>query len=225
MNSNKVIYDATVATSYDADREGEDHWTRENEFIKKYFETNFAVNILDLPVGTGRFLPFYPAQSNVLGVDISEHMLEQSRLKLPGAAVKSVALQIADAESLNFVETASIDVIVCFRLMHLIKGEKRLEVFKEFGRVLRGELLLQLYISTPKKPFIFRALAKMKGWLRKGFTKHDSAFKPWSHIESYSFSEQDIREGCMAGNLKVVNRTRLCNYYGQEVCVLSLRKI
>ena len=82
MNLNKVTYDAVVANSYDTDREGEDHWIKENEFVRKYFESHSAVNILDLPVGTGRFLPFYPVQSNVFGVDISEHMLEQARLKL-----------------------------------------------------------------------------------------------------------------------------------------------
>ena len=47
MNLNKVTYDAVVANSYDADREGEDHWVKENEFVRKYFESHLAVNILD----------------------------------------------------------------------------------------------------------------------------------------------------------------------------------
>jgi SAM-dependent methyltransferase len=209
MNLNKVAYDAVVANSYDADREVEDHWVKENEFVRKYFESQSAANILDLPVGTGRFLPFYPVQSNV---------------KLNDAKAENISLRIADVASLDLVETASVDVIVCFRLMHLLRGGKRLGAFKEFGRVLRGELLLQLYISAPRKPFVLRSLSRVKGWVRRQLDIDRSACKPWSHIESYTFSEQDIVEGCLAGNLKVVSRTHLCNYYGQEVSVLTFRK-
>ena len=151
-------------------------------------------------------------------------MLEQARLKLNDAKAENISLRIADVASLDLVETASVDVIVCFRLMHLLRGEQRLGAFKEFGRVLRGELLLQLYISAPRKSFVLRALSRVKGWVRSQLASHESACKPWSHIESYTFSEQDIVEGCLAGNLKVVSRTHLCNYYGQEVSVLTFRK-
>ena len=71
----KHDYNRQIAESYDADRQSEEHWAKENEFITKYFKKKSADVLLDLPVGTGRFLKFYPLINKITGANISNDML------------------------------------------------------------------------------------------------------------------------------------------------------
>lgn len=73
-------YTSDVAHSYDSDREVEDIWQIEQKYIEK--EVNDFIKdakLLDIPIGTGRFIPVYERRGiQVLGVDISSDMLAEA---------------------------------------------------------------------------------------------------------------------------------------------------
>src|SRR6185295_18414018 len=72
-------YTAEVASNYERDRQVEAHWWKEDAFIREHFRDRPAARLLDIPVGTGRFLPHYKRAQTVVGVDVSDDMLIEAR--------------------------------------------------------------------------------------------------------------------------------------------------
>lgn len=226
MKVAETAYDSRVAKTYDVDRESEEHWVIENAFVQAFFSKRCPGVILDIPVGTGRFLKSYPESSEVFGVDISEHMLGEAKEKYRSMRGGKVELKVGDAERLVFFDDRSVETIVCFRLMHLLVNKKRLAVLKEFSRVLRGDLLLQVYLSKPKKPLFYRLLRRCVSLLRQNplaNVKSVGDEKPWLDIKSYELTECELLAMCEEANLKVVKRDFLCGYEGSDVCVFTIR--
>jgi phosphatidylethanolamine/phosphatidyl-N-methylethanolamine N-methyltransferase len=58
--------------------------------------------VLEVGVGTGLSLPLYPAGIHLTGIDISEAMLEQARLRRDSVGLINVDLRRMDAMSLSF---------------------------------------------------------------------------------------------------------------------------
>ena len=107
--------------------------------------------VIELGVGTGLNLPLYPKGTEVVGVDISEKMLEKARKKKSNAKVK---LLKADARSLPFPDK-SFDTAVSTVFLCVVPEKER--ILSEIRRVLKpGGLLLAMECSLPKNP-IFRA--------------------------------------------------------------------
>jgi phosphatidylethanolamine/phosphatidyl-N-methylethanolamine N-methyltransferase len=98
--------------------------------------------ILEVGVGTGLSLASYSPRSRVVGVDISEPMLEKARDRVEKQKLKHVeSIGMMDAETLDF-PTASFDVVVAQYVVTAIPNpEKALD---EFLRVVRpgGEIIL-----------------------------------------------------------------------------------
>jgi len=98
--------------------------------------------ILEVGVGTGLSLASYSPSSRVVGVDISEPMLDKARNRIEKLKLKHIELiGVMDAETLEF-PTASFDVVVAQYVVTAIPNpEKALD---EFLRVVRpgGEIIL-----------------------------------------------------------------------------------
>jgi len=58
--------------------------------------------ILEVGVGTGLSLPLYPVGCQVVGIDISDPMLERARTRLTGLAHADVRLERMDARAIAF---------------------------------------------------------------------------------------------------------------------------
>src|SRR5690242_13926251 len=56
--------------------------------IRPLLFAGLSGRILDAGVGTGRNFPFYPADADVLGIDISPAMLERAEARLVAANAK-----------------------------------------------------------------------------------------------------------------------------------------
>src|SRR5215208_6601814 len=69
--------------------------------IRPLMFAGLSGRILDAGVGTGRNFPFYPAGSNVVGIDLSPAMLMRARQR---SKVESVAMELRemDVASLDF---------------------------------------------------------------------------------------------------------------------------
>ena len=98
--------------------------------------------ILEVGVGTGLVLPYYPPNTRVVGVDLSEDMLRRAQEKVQGTPLPHVAFVAAmDACRLGFPDGAFNAVAVPFVITLVPDPERALD---EFARVLRpgGEIVI-----------------------------------------------------------------------------------
>ncbi len=94
--------------------------------------------VLEVGIGTGRNLKFYPADCRVIGIDKSEGMLQRAQEKANG--MKNVTLYPMDAEHLEFPDSSFDYVVTTFVLCTIPDPVKAL---KEMRRVLKpsGEFI------------------------------------------------------------------------------------
>ena len=216
-------YDAHVAADYDRDRRAEEHWQAEHEFIAAYAASHALGRVLDLPVGTGRFLELLGAAEEIFGVDISDPMLAVAAGRSQSLGLAQVHLMKGDALATPF-EDDMFDTVICFRLAHLLPPQLMPRLFAELARVSRGPILVQAYLAAdqPSSPWsnsrIRRLLVRAAPWLvRRPQT-------PWAHIESFSHDRTFLERSATASGLIVKGRHRLAHYEGSSVEVLELSK-
>lgn len=104
--------------------------------------------ILEVGVGTGLSLPSYSSLSRIVGIDISEPMLEKARQRVQRAGLGNVeSIAVGDAENLDF-PTASFDVVVAQYVVTAVPNPER--ALDEFVRVVRpgGEIIITTRIGA-----------------------------------------------------------------------------
>ncbi len=104
--------------------------------------------ILEVGVGTGLSLGDYGKSTRVVGIDISEAMLDKARKRVEARRLTHVeALQVMDAEHLT-IPDASFDVVVAQYVVTAIPNPER--ALDEFVRVVRpgGEIILTTRIGA-----------------------------------------------------------------------------
>ena len=104
--------------------------------------------ILEVGVGTGLSLPSYRKTNRIVGIDISEPMLDKARDRVRKQNLSHVeAIQYGDAEQLNFAD-GSFDVLVAQYVVTAVPNPER--ALNEFIRVVRpgGEIILTTRIGA-----------------------------------------------------------------------------
>lgn len=125
--------------------------------------------MLDVPVGSGRFLTLYRKLHVrwVNGVDVSEEMLALARAKKTAAK-----LDVGSATALDFPDD-SFETVVCVRFLDLIDEEAARQVVRELCRVAVETIILTVRLGekyVPKSNTAthderkFRALLSRLGW-------------------------------------------------------------
>jgi len=104
-------------------------------------------DVLEVAVGTGRDLPFYPAGVRLTAVDVSENMLAHARRRASDLDL-SVDLRVGDAQRLDFAD-ASFDTVVA--TLSLCSIPDHHTAVAEMARVLRpgGQLRLLDHVGSP----------------------------------------------------------------------------
>jgi ubiquinone/menaquinone biosynthesis C-methylase UbiE len=102
-------------------------------------------DVLEVAIGTGRNLPFYPEGIRLTGIEFSPAMLELARRQADQLGRK-VDLRLGDAQALELPD-ASFDTVVCTLSLCAIPDERR--AVAEMKRVLRpgGRLLLLDHVA------------------------------------------------------------------------------
>ena len=102
-------------------------------------------DVLEVAIGTGRNLPFYPEGIRLTGTDFSPAMLELARRQADQLG-RRVDLRLGDAQALELPD-ASFDTVVCTLSLCAIPDERR--AVAEMQRVLRpgGRLLLLDHVA------------------------------------------------------------------------------
>jgi ubiquinone/menaquinone biosynthesis C-methylase UbiE len=105
---------------------------------------------LEVGVGTGLNLPFYPGAVRLTGIDLSPAMLAIAR-RQAGHLDPSIELREADAHALPFAD-GSFDTVVCTFSLCAIPDDRR--AVAEMYRVLRpaGRLLLADHVAGSSWP-------------------------------------------------------------------------
>lgn len=100
-------------------------------------------SILDIPVGTGRFLSAYDQRGlAVTGMDTSAHMLAKAREKLSTATLRLGNIFKIPAPD------ASFDTVAAIRIMHLIGHDDFEAAFGELKRVARERIVMTLELGS-----------------------------------------------------------------------------
>ena len=126
-------------------------------------------DILEIGVGTGLTLPYFPADRRVVGVDLSEDMLQVANRKVQERSLASVmGLSVMDACRLGFADE-SFDAVTAQFVITLVPDPE--QALAEMDRVLKpgGEIVIssRLVDSEGVSAAFWSALAplaKAVGW-------------------------------------------------------------
>ncbi len=124
--------------------------------------------ILDVGVGTGCNIPFYPEGSKVVGIDMSERMLDKARDRARELG-RPMTLRPMNLLSLDFPD-ASFDTVSCTFVLLCLPDELQEQALKELRRVTRpdGRILILDYRRSPK-PGLRLLRQCLKPWLKWAF--------------------------------------------------------
>lgn len=125
-------------------------------------------NILDVGVGTGCNIPFYPKDSKVYGIDMSERMLDRARNRANDLSC-SVTLKSMNLFALDFPDATFDTVTVTFVLLCL-PDELQEPALKELKRVTKpGGQILVLDYQMSSKPGVRLWMRCLSPWLKWAF--------------------------------------------------------
>ena len=141
-----IHYKGDVAKLYNKNRTSSLKWKREQKIMEEII-SNFSPKstVLDLPIGTGRLLPFYESCGHkIYGVDISSDMLEETSKAIKGINT-NVDLIEGNIEKIPLPDN-SVDYVVCMRLFNLVPISTVEIGLKEFCRVSRDRIFFQVRV-------------------------------------------------------------------------------
>jgi ubiquinone/menaquinone biosynthesis C-methylase UbiE len=107
-------------------------------------------DVLEIAIGTGRNLPFYPRDMRLTGIDLSAAMLTIARERAAELGI-DIDLRQGDAQALPYPD-GSFDTVVCTVSLCTIPDDQR--AVQEVKRVLRpgGLFLLLEHVRSPLPP-------------------------------------------------------------------------
>lgn len=135
--------------------------------------------VLEIAVGTGRNLYFYPTEVRLTGVELSPKMLEIARRRARESGIEA-DLCAGDAQHLPFPD-ARFDTVVATLALCTVPDDRR--AVTEMARVLRpgGRLLLLEHVRSPLLPV--RVLQGILNPLSVLLGKDHLLREPLRHVE------------------------------------------
>ncbi|MFQ6089774.1 MAG: class I SAM-dependent methyltransferase [Candidatus Methanofastidiosia archaeon] len=117
---------------------------------RKNLLENLEGRILEIGVGTGKNLEYYPKNLKVYAIDFSEKMLKKANKK----ALQNTDLILMDAQKLGFKDRAFDYIVLTFVLCFVANPNLALE---EMGRVLKrgGKILMLEHVKSKNKIISF----------------------------------------------------------------------
>lgn len=121
--------------------------------------------ILFLAVGTGLDIRFFPPGRNILGIDISDRMLEKAKPRVDAYDGK-LELRAMDVHDLDFPD-ASFDQV--FTSCTFCSVPRPVDGLKALRRVLKPGGELHMFEHTGSRYFPFNSMLNQMTWLSKRF--------------------------------------------------------
>jgi ubiquinone/menaquinone biosynthesis C-methylase UbiE len=144
--------------------------------------------VLEVAVGTGRNLPYYPADAHLTAIELSPQMLEIARTRAEELG-RDVDLRIGDAQALEFADQSFDTVIITFGLCTIPDDRRALA---EAHRVLRpgGRLVLLEHVRSPSLPI--RAVQRALDPLSVRFAADHLVRDPLDYLGSVGFELESV---------------------------------
>lgn len=139
--------------------------------------------VLEIAIGTGRNLLYYPNDVRITGIDLSPAMLEIAQVRAKESD-REVDLQVGDAQDLPYAD-ASFDTVVSTLTLCSIPDEAR--AVAEARRVLRpgGRFLLLEHVASPYRSV--RAVQTVLDWFTVRFEGDHQLRDPLGHLKAQGF--------------------------------------
>ena len=119
----KTRYAGPGIKDYVSKREETPQWINETKIVGELLSRFPSKSVVDVPVGTGRFMQFYAKNQNkVIGLDVSPDMLEQARAEAKRHNVKAPRIELADIFELDPARYSA-DVAVCLRFLNHLESD------------------------------------------------------------------------------------------------------
>ena len=156
--------------------------------VADFARAHGPIRLLDVGVGTGLELPMFPRQARIIGVDLSEPMLEIARKRVAAEKLDNVEALIAmDAMNLTFADE-SFDAVVAPYVITVVPDPRR--TLDEIARVTRrgGEIVVVNHVRQEKGP-----IAWIETWMASH--AHRLGWRPdfpWSIIADWAQAHPEI---------------------------------
>jgi phosphatidylethanolamine/phosphatidyl-N-methylethanolamine N-methyltransferase len=157
-------------------------------------------SLLEVGVGTGLMLARYPETTSVVGVDISEPMLEKARARAQALPGRSIRLEVMDAEAMTYADD-SFDCVTVPYVLSVTPDPRRLVA--QIRRVCKpgGTILIVNHFSGGRSWWLLeRAVRPFAG--RVGFR---SDFALASEISRYDWQVEWMKDVNLLGLSKLVS--------------------
>jgi ubiquinone/menaquinone biosynthesis C-methylase UbiE len=143
---------------------------------------------LEIAVGTGRNLAFYPADVRLTGLDISPAMLQIARARAE-AIPRDLDLRLGDAQALEFPD-GSFDTVICTLALCSIPDDRR--AVSEARRVLRpeGRFVFLEHVRSPVT--IVRGAQRALDPFARSLEADHLVREPLEHLEAERFAIQEL---------------------------------
>jgi ubiquinone/menaquinone biosynthesis C-methylase UbiE len=144
--------------------------------------------VLELAVGTGRNLPYYPADVRLTGIELSPQMLEIGRKRAEQLG-RDVDLRIGDAQALELEDQSFDTVIITFGFCTIPDDRG---AATEAHRVLRpgGRLVLLEHVRSPSRTV--RAVQRALDPLSVRFAADHLVRDPLDHLGNIGFEIESV---------------------------------
>lgn len=141
-------------------------------------------DVLEIAVGTGRNLRFYPPGIRLTGIELSPAMLEIAREEA-AALGREADLRVGDAEALDFADE-SFDTVVCTLSLCTIPNDRK--AVAEAKRVLRpgGRFLALEHVRSPR--LLIRIGQRLLEPLMLRLEHDHLVREPLEHLKAEGFS-------------------------------------
>ncbi|MBV9379698.1 MAG: class I SAM-dependent methyltransferase [Streptosporangiaceae bacterium] len=157
--------------------------------------------VLEVAVGTGRNLPFYPAGIRLTAVDWSAEMLAVARRRAADLGVDA-DLRQGDAQALEFSDE-SFDTVLCVLGLCAIPDDRRAVI--EMRRVLRPGGVLVLVDHVAAKGGALRAVQWLYDRVSIPLAGEHFRRRPLAHVRDLGFVIEETQRFKLGG---VVERVR-----------------
>lgn len=158
-------YTGSVATGYDKKRVESPKWAAEQAIIEGIIDSfPNGSEVLDIPVGTGRFIPAYERNGHKWhGADISGDMLREAHAKRTRHDIGELSLaSITDIP----IPNGSLALSIACRITRWLTPEQRTQALKELQRVTTSKVVFTARIADHPYAYPLEAIeaAIEPGW-------------------------------------------------------------
>lgn len=141
----RANYCGPVAEEYEARRASQPQWQAEHAAVRELLAPlrGTAGTVLDIPVGTGRFMPIYQEFGlTPLGMDVSPDMLRI-------AGDRGFPVFPGDILSIPIVGKCLFRAAICVRLLNWLHADEVAQALSELARVTAGPIIAGIRLLRP----------------------------------------------------------------------------